>query len=344
MSLDVSILKKLGSFTLEIELMTSGGTTALLGASGCGKSLTLQCISGIVRPDSGKIALNGRTLFDSAQGIDLPPQKRRVGYLFQNYALFPNMTVEGNIACGLNAERDKTARRSAVQGIIEKMGLRGLEKHRPSQLSGGQQQRAALARILVGEPELLLLDEPMSALDSHLRDRVLGELGRLLAEFGREALLVTHSRDEAYHLAQGLAILGGGRVVGAGPLREVFQNPGTRAGALLTGCKNIVPARKAGECMVEIPDWGILLDAARPVSECLCAIGIRAHAFSPERAQNAHPVRVVALVEEPFEWMVQFSYAGQVGEPIWWRVPKGGEIPAPQRLGVSPEDILLLYD
>ena len=176
MSLVVDIHKRLGAFHLDVAFEAGNGITCLLGPSGCGKSYTLKCIAGIERPDSGHISLDGRVLFDSERKIDLPPQKRQVGYLFQNYALFPNMTVAQNIRCGLHREKDKAVREQRLREMLRLMRLEGLEKHRPYQLSGGQAQRVALARILVSEPQLLMLDEPFSALDSHLRDLLKIEL------------------------------------------------------------------------------------------------------------------------------------------------------------------------
>ena len=197
MSLEVNITKKLDGFTLHANFAARSTATAILGASGCGKSMTLRCIAGIVKPDAGHIVLDGRVLFDSAQHIDLPPQQRGVGLLFQNYALFPNMTVEQNVLCGLKAEKDKAARKARCAEMLQAMRLESLAKRYPAQLSGGQQQRTALARILVGRPKILMLDEPFSALDSYLREEVEGEVGSLLAGFGGTALLVTHNRDEA---------------------------------------------------------------------------------------------------------------------------------------------------
>ena len=197
MSLEVNITKKLDGFTLHANFAARSTATAILGASGCGKSMTLRCIAGIVKPDAGRIVLDGRVLFDSAQHIDLPPQQRGVGLLFQNYALFPNMTVEQNVLCGLKAEKDKAARKARCAEMLQAMRLESLAKRYPAQLSGGQQQRTALARILVGRPKILMLDEPFSALDSYLREEVEGEVGSLLAGFGGTALLVTHNRDEA---------------------------------------------------------------------------------------------------------------------------------------------------
>ena len=147
MSLFVDIEKRLGEFCLTAHVETQGGTLGLLGASGCGKSLTLKCIAGIERPDRGKIVLDGVPLFDSGKGIDLPPQKRRVGYLFQNYALFPNMTVKQNILCGMRRERDRNRREEELKRVLRLCRLEEVERLRPRQLSGGQQQRTALARI-----------------------------------------------------------------------------------------------------------------------------------------------------------------------------------------------------
>ena len=148
MSLEVHIEKKLNGFTLRSDFTAGNTATAILGASGCGKSMTLRCIAGIVKPDKGRIVLDGRVLFDSEQHIDLPPQQRGVGLLFQNYALFPNMTVEQNILCGLKAERDKAARKARCAGMLRALRLEDLADRRPAELSGGQQQRTALARIL----------------------------------------------------------------------------------------------------------------------------------------------------------------------------------------------------
>ena len=189
MSLEVNIEKKAGRLHPPCCLYAGNTSTALLGASGCGKSMTLRCIAGIVKPDRGRIVLDGRVLFDSAQHIDLPPQQRGVGLLFQNYALFPHMTLEQNILCGLKAEKDPAARRAACAEMLRAMRLETLAKRYPAQLSGGQQQRAALARILVGKPPHPDAGRgPFSALDSYLREEVEGEVGSLLANFAGTAL------------------------------------------------------------------------------------------------------------------------------------------------------------
>ena len=191
MSLYVDIRKKLGGFTLETQFEAADGVTGILGASGCGKSMTLRCIAGIVKPDEGHIELDGKVLFDSREKINLRPQERHVGLLFQNYALFPNMTVRQNLMTGLKAE--KTGKKEAeirIQEMLDKFELKDLEKHKPAELSGGQQQRVALARIFLSSPRVLMLDEPFSALDGYLRWNLEQELLETLKEFGAHPVCV----------------------------------------------------------------------------------------------------------------------------------------------------------
>mgnify|MGYP000305949243 CR=1 FL=1 len=299
MSLEVHIEKKLNGFTLRSDFTAGNTATAILGASGCGKSMTLRCIAGIVKPDKGRIVLDGRVLFDSEQHIDLPPQQRGVGLLFQNYALFPNMTVEQNILCGLKAERDKAARKARCAGILRALRLEELASRRPAELSGGQQQRTALARILVGKPKILMLDEPFSALDSYLREEVEGEVGSLLAGFDGTALLVTHNRDEAYRLCRDMIVMDGGQVLRTGTTKEVFADPGSTAAARLTGCKNILPCTRVDAHSVRLAGCESLLHLAAEVPEGCTAVGIRAHDFAPSApgAENALPAELLTILE-----------------------------------------------
>ena len=345
MSLHVDIRKRLGDFVLETAFDTEDAITGLLGASGCGKSVTLKCIAGVETPDEGSIILDGETLFDSARGINLKPQQRRVGYLFQQYALFPHLTVERNILTGLHREHDATVRQHRLREMMEMMQLQGLEKLRPTQLSGGQAQRVALARMLVSEPRLLLLDEPFSALDSHLRDQLQPQFLDLLRAYGRQAVLVTHSRDEAYHLCSQLCVMENGRIVRSGATKAVFADPRSEAAARLTGCKNISPARKIDERTVEASAWGLRLTTAQPVPNDLRAIGLRAHYFHPRASANRANVQWVGELEEPFEWILLFRYAGQNENtpPLWWRMPKDRKPTAlPDIIGIAPENVLLL--
>ena len=346
MSLDVCIEKKLGGFTLHTEFTAGNTATALLGASGCGKSMTLRCIAGIVRPDRGRIVLDGRVLFDSARRIDLPPRQRGVGLLFQNYALFPNMTVEQNILCGLHAEKDAAARKARCAQMLHALHLEELAALRPAQLSGGQQQRTALARILVGNPRILMLDEPFSALDSCLREEVESEVAALLAGFAGTALLVTHNRDEAYRLCPDMVVMDKGRVLRTGATRAVFADPGSIAAARLTGCKNILPCARVDEHTVRLLG-GALLHTALPVPPGCSAVGIRAHDFAPcaAGAQNALPVAPVSVSENPFDWNLILRLPGE-GPRLWWKVNKaalGTAAPAaPAFLAAAPEAVMPL--
>lgn len=344
MSLFVDMEKDLGGFSLRVRLDTDDAITGLLGASGCGKSLTLKCIAGIERPDRGRIVLDDTVLFDSERRIDLPPQQRRVGYLFQQYALFPTMTVAQNIRCGAHA-LPKAERESVTREMIALLHLEGLEALRPAQLSGGQAQRVALARMLAARPRLLLLDEPFSALDAYLRDQLQPQLRALLQRVGRQAVLVTHSRDEAYRLCSALCILDSGTAVRTGPTKAVFADPQSVAAARLTGCKNLAEARRLDETTVEVPAWGIRLQTSVPVPQDLCAVGLRAHYFHPRTAVNRFAVQPAGSMEEPFEWCLLFRYAGQApgSEALWWRMPKEKK-PAqmPAELGIAPQNVLLL--
>lgn len=216
MGLYVNIAKRLNQFNLQVEFNLENGLTGLMGASGSGKSMTLKCIAGIELPDSGKIVLDGKVLFDSEAKVNLPPQKRNVGYLFQSYALFPNMNVLENILCGLQAKglSDAEANERA-QKLVEKFKLQGLEKSYPRQLSGGQKQRVALARLLAAEPEVILLDEPFSALDEDLKEDLQRELRAALAEFGGVALLVSHNKSEIKKLCNSAYVIKQGQVAKA---------------------------------------------------------------------------------------------------------------------------------
>ena len=208
MALLVDIEKRLGDFRLDVKLEVGNEVLGLVGNSGCGKSLTLRCIAGIEKPDRGRIVLDGVTLFDSEKHINLTPQKRHTGLMFQNYALFPNMTVRQNIRSGtLRDKQTEQERDRKVSDIMDSFGLSALAQHFPSQLSGGQQQRTALARILVSEPRILMLDEPFSALDSELKFRMEKEVREVIDRFGKTTLLVSHDRGEAYRLCSRIAMV-----------------------------------------------------------------------------------------------------------------------------------------
>ncbi|MDY3918842.1 MAG: ATP-binding cassette domain-containing protein [Candidatus Limivivens sp.] len=352
MSIQVDIRKKYKGFTLQVKFESSAGPLGILGASGCGKSMTLKSIAGIVTPDSGRIVLNGRVLFDSEKKIDLKPQKRKVGYLFQDFALFPNMTVEQNVSSGIVGEKQEKEERT--RQMIRKFHLEGQEKKYPSQLSGGQKQRVALARIMAYEPEVLLLDEPFSALDAYLKEQLLMELLEMLKGYRGDVILVTHSRDEAYKICPGLLILDRGRVLEAGDTKEIFRKPQNLETARITGCKNLSRARKYSDYQVEALDWNLILSTEDPVPEDVSHVGIRAHYFyvpdHPEKEKNRITPVGFRINEAPFEVNLIFqTEGGAEGAGIWWKLEKEEWFGTrretmPSCLAVAPCDVLLLRE
>lgn len=277
MSLSVDIRKRLGAFSLDASFTSDDATEtlALLGASGSGKSVALKCIAGTERPDEGRIVLNDRVLFDSAAGVDVSVRERRVGYLFQSYALFPTMTVEQNVVAGVRSG-SRAERLARAHEQIRAFRLDGLERLRPAQLSGGQQQRCALARIMANGPELLLLDEPFSALDGYLRWQLELELADTLRAFPGGVVFVTHSRDEVYRMCDRVCVLTNGHSGRTVSTRELFDAPATLAEAVMSGCKNVSAATPVGDHALSCVDWGVTLACEREAAGSDHA-GIRAH-------------------------------------------------------------------
>lgn len=299
MSLSVDIRKRLGDFSLDVSFKAENPaeTLALLGASGCGKSMALKCVAGVERPDEGRIVLNGRVLYDSAARVNVPAQRRHVGYLFQSYALFPAMTVLDNVLVGARgATRAERLAMAARQ--IRAFRLEGLEGRRPAELSGGQQQRCALARIMASEPELLLLDEPFSALDGYLRWQLELELADTLRAFPGGVVFVTHSRDEVYRMCDRVCVLTDGRGGRTVPTSELFDAPATLAEALISGCKNVSSAVPVGPETLDCADWGVRLACGRAVAGCAHA-GIRAHFLRIVEA-DGRPVDTIGDVATGF--------------------------------------------
>lgn len=314
MSLSVSIKKSFPAFTLDVDIEAGNETIGWLGESGCGKSLTMRCIAGIETPDEGKIVVNGKTFFEREAGkrpaVNLSPQERKTALLFQNYMLFPNLTVAENVAAGIDRKLPKEERNAQIDAELKRFGLDGFGKRYPSQLSGGQQQRVALARMLAAKPDILMLDEPFSALDAHLKG-VLGQnLAGLFETFHGTILYVSHDIDEALRFCDRIAVIEKGHVMEVSTGNNLVNNPQSAASIRLSGCKNTTPANRIGDHRVFLPAWGIEVETDKPAPENLIYMGVRA--FFLERAEepgrNTYRVRVVRTSDSRFDRSILLEF------------------------------------
>ncbi|MFO5440874.1 MAG: sulfate/molybdate ABC transporter ATP-binding protein, partial [Dolichospermum sp.] len=300
----LNIEKRLPNFHLQIAFNTDDQPLGLLGGSGAGKSMILRCLAGIETPTQGQIILNNRVLFDSENKIDIPIYQRRIGFLFQNYALFPHLTVAQNIAFGIPKYIDT---KTEVEKQLIAMKLQGFGNRYPHQLSGGQQQRVALARALASNPEALLLDEPFSALDTHLRSQLEQQVTEILADYSGVTLFVTHNMEEAYRLCPHLLVLEQGKAAHYGSKYEIFQHPASVNVAQLTGCKNFSRANALSPQKIEAIDWGCTLEVREKIPSELSHVGIRAHhlIFTKDPQQvNTFPCYLVRTSETPHRMTV----------------------------------------
>ena len=321
MSLEVDIEKKFKGFHLRQQFSAGDETLGLLGASGCGKSLTMRSIAGIEKPDSGKIVVNGTVFFDKAPGkkakVDLTPQQRKTALLFQNYMLFPNLTIEQNVAAGLPKSATAAERREAVHEQLQRFGLLGMENRYPVQLSGGQQQRVALARMLAAKPGILMLDEPFSALDAHLKSALEQNLIGLFQEFRGTILYVSHDIDEAFRFCDRIAVVEAGHIMEIGPKENVVNDPQSLAAIKLSGCKNTTPAEYVDESHVHLPEWGITLHSGKRVPRDVKWFGVRAFRLKRASAagRNVFRMRADRVSDSRFERTVMLSFVDHEETP-----------------------------
>ncbi len=307
MSLKVEIRKQYKDFNLEVCFDNDGKALGLLGASGSGKSLTLRCIAGLETPDQGRIILDGRVLFDSEKGINLPVRQRRVGMLFQSYALFPNMSVRDNILIGI---RNRSKSKKLLERYAEMLQLSGVLEKYPQQLSGGEQQRTAIARMLGNEPEVMMFDEPFSALDTYLKHQLQLQLLELLQSYKGDLMMVSHNREELYTFCDLIAVVKQGSVIEFGSKTDIFRRPSHLSTARLSGCKNISRARKISEYEVEAMDWKISLKTSQSITDSINYVGIRAHDIVPlilAQDENCVPVSLLGYLENSHECHLFFQ-------------------------------------
>ncbi len=350
-SLVLDIQKRLDNFYLQVAFNTDNQPLGLLGSSGAGKSMILRCLAGIETPNKGRIILNGRVLFDSEKNINIPIHQRQIGFLFQNYALFPHMNVAQNITFGLpkylNAKEE-------VEKQLIAMQLQGFGDRYPHQLSGGQQQRVALARALASKPEALLLDEPFSALDTHLRSQLEQQVAEILDDYSGVTLFVTHNMEEAYRLCPNLLVLEQGKQAHHGFKYEIFQHPASVNVAQLTGCKNFSRANALSPQQIEAIDWGCSLEVREKIPSELSHVGIRAHhlIFTKDPQQvNTFPCYLVRTSETPHRMTVflklhsvgnhthDYHLQGEIYKEKWVNIQ---DQPFPWYVHLDPLQLLLM--
>jgi molybdate transport system permease protein len=350
--LEICVEKLLEPFRLEVNFSAGRGAVGLLGASGAGKSMTLRMIAGIVAPDRGRITLNGRVLYDSATGQKTTAARRKIGVVFQDYALFPRMTVAENVSFGLS-KLPQMERRARVRLQLERMHIAELKDRYPAEISGGQRQRVAIARCMAIEPEALLFDEPFAALDPHLRRQMEEQLRETLAGYNGAIVFVTHDMEEAFRFCGDLLVLDQGKVIASGPKHQLFERPQCVAAARLTGCKNIVPARRTAADRIAVKAWNCELQTAKPVPDALTHVGLRSHqiTFHPAEGKNLFSCWLMGTSEAPHEMTLYLRLhaapapgelphlQADVPRDLWRTLSLE---PQPWRIELDPERLLLL--
>ncbi len=354
----VKIEKQLPGFLLDVAFKTNQVPLGLLGASGAGKSLILRSIAGLENPDKGYIILNGKTLFDSSKGINLPPQDRACGFLFQNYALFPHLTVAENIAFGMPRENSLREIKQEVEYQCTAVDLPGMGDRYPSELSGGQQQRVALARAMASKPEILLLDEPFSALDTYLRDRQEKLLRKNLTHYQGITLFITHNLEEAYRVCPNLLVIDGGRIIGYDDKHKIFDYPYNFRTAQLTGCKNFSRITVINKHKVNAIEWNCILDVAEPIGNSNY-IGIRAHqlifpnndndnndevnsfpCWLANISETQHRMTLYLKLHQPARHSDDYHIQAEVFKNKWLKLK---DRPFPWNVQLNPVRIMLLH-
>jgi ABC-type sulfate/molybdate transport systems ATPase subunit len=360
MMLEVSIEKQVQGFHLAVEFTADGAPLGLLGPSGSGKTMTLRAIAGLDTPDRGRIVLGGRVLFDSARRVNVPARERRIGLLFQNYALFPHLTVAENIAFGLQRLPEAERKRRVAEQLAA-AHLGDFASRYPATLSGGEQQRVALARALAIEPAALLLDEPFSALDTHLRSALERQLREMLATYRGATLFVSHNLEEAYRVCENLVVLAAGNVAAHGPKEEIFRHPPTLEVARVTGCKNFSRARRLPDGRIEALDWGCALRVAQEFARLPQHVAIRANHIRVRSMQNesegicenVFPCWLAAMTETPFRVTLDLRIGAPPESPSDFYVQAEifkrdwesfGRLPQPWALELAADCLFLLPD
>ena len=342
MSLSLNIRKRYPGFALNVRLEAGEERVALLGASGCGKSCTLRCIAGVETPDEGRIVVNGVTFFDAERGVNLTPQQRKTALLFQNYQLFPNLTVEENVCAGMDRRLSAQQRRAQARAFLRIFGMERYAQRYPARLSGGQQQRVALARMIAARPGIFMFDEPFSALDAHLKGALEQNLLDIFDVVRATVLYVSHDIDEALRFCQRICVLDAGHVAQVGTIDEIVNAPATLATLRLTGCKNISRAAYVDDHHVRALDWGMTFAMARPVPRTVTHLGIRASYIHRDARQgeNSFTLRVGRTSDSRFERVVLLDAPAGNGRRLQWKVSR---VDVPEAQMPHMGDVLTLH-
>ena len=347
MPFSVSILKKLDDFTLNVKFETGQNDfMALLGVSGAGKTAVLRCIAGLDAPDRGRIVFNDRVLFDSEKKINLPPQKRRIGMIFQRSALFPAQTVRQNLITAAQGVSRKE-RDQAVDRRLRAFRLDAVADRYPRQLSPNQIRRASLARALLANPEALLLDEPFSALDSHLRWQAELELAEALRSFPGDALLASQDRGEVFRLCDSVCVLTEGHCEKKMSVQQLMTAPGTVSAALVSGCKNFSRVKRVDARHIRCLNWGMTLETAVDVPSVTTYVGVHAHSIHAAAGgePNRFDARVARVIEDTNSTILMLAPEGgntmlrmELSREEWAAL----RTPDVLLLSVAPAQIILL--
>lgn len=313
MKIYIDIEKKLNNFLLNTSFDVEADNIGILGSSGSGKSLTLKSISGIVSPDKGIININDRLLFDSNKKIDLKPQKREIGYMPQSYALFPKMTVEENIRIVIKG--NSVYKKNKVSDLISIFSLNDVYNKYPSQLSGGQQQRTALARIIAAQPDVIMLDEAFSALDTYLKDSLQQEVSDFLKQYNIPAIIVSHDKNEIYKMSNYILIMSQGKIIEQGKPMEIYENPQNIDTAKLLGYKNISPVKMLSNNEAYATDWGLTLKLSQAIPTGIKYICIKESALTNIASPNKINYSHINKTNHPFGTNVKI-YINNVHRPI----------------------------
>ncbi|AKE63403.1 Molybdenum transport system permease protein ModB [Microcystis aeruginosa NIES-2549] len=350
----VDIEKHLPGFNLSVAFNCQNQPLGLLGASGSGKSLILRSLAGVETPSRGRIVLNGRILFDSEKGINLPSRQRRIGFVVQNYALFPHLTVAENIAFSLPKNLSKKVIKQQIATQLELVQLPGMENRYPHQLSGGQQQRVAIARALASRPEALLLDEPFSALDTHLRAQLERQMIKTLSNYDGVTIFVTHNMDEAYRICENLLVMEKGRAIANNSKQKIFERPDSVSLAKITGCKNFSRAIIINNQQLEAIDWDVKLHTVPGITDYLTYTGIRAHqiifgrdlgnintfpCWLANAIEGPHRVTLYLKLNQPSNHDRDFHIQAELYKDKWLEIK---EQALPWTVTLSPQRLLLL--